>query len=156
MKPYDPQTAARVWQRVQGHNTQTPVESPNPESGLLGLILEEWISASTYLQLSRTLSPREGAVLQRLFREEQTHAACLKGIYTLVTGEKPLMKTPALPKEPPELTLRKCYVREMQSLKEYEARSSDAEYGPVFSRLAEQEREHCRAVLELLGSMQKK
>lgn len=154
MNTYDPQKAARVWQRVQNQTAQP--EQSRPESSLKGLIMEEWISAATYLQLSRQLPSREASVLQRLFREEQTHAACLKGIYTLITGEKAAVSAPAPVKEPPELTLRKCYVREMRSLKEYEARMDDGDYGPVFAKLAEQEREHCRTVLELIGGLQKK
>lgn len=153
MKTYDPQQAARVWQRVQG---QTPQPEHRPERELPGLIMEEWISATTYLQLARRMPSREASVLQRLYREEQTHVACLKGIYTLITGEKPVVHTPPTPQEPPELTLRKCYGREMRTLKEYEARAADSEYGPVFSRLAEQEREHCRALLELIGGLDRK
>lgn len=156
MKAYDPQMAARVWQRVQNPPTETASEPTHREAGLQGLIMEEWISASTYLQLSRQLPGKEASVLQRLFREEQTHASCLRGIYTLITGEKPPIQTPPTVKEPAETTLRKCYGREMRSLKEYEARSSDPEFGPVFAKLAEQEREHCRAVLELIGGLQKK
>ena len=156
MNTYDPQKAARVWQRVQSRNQEEQREQNRTEGSLQSLIVEEWISAATYLQLSRQLSSREASVLQRLFREEQTHAACLKGIYTLITGEKATLQAPPPVQESPEITLRRCYVREMRSLKEYEARAADSEYGPVFAKLAEQEREHCRAVLELIGGLQKK
>ena len=156
MNTYDPQKAAWVWQRVQSRNMEEQRERSRTEGSLQELIVEEWISAATYLQLSRQLSSREASVLQRLFREEQTHAACLKGIYTLITGEKATMQAPPPVREAPEITLRRCYGREMRSLKEYEARASDSEYGPVFAKLAEQEREHCRAVLELIGGLQKK
>lgn len=156
MRAYDPQMAARVWQRVQNNQQPTTAEPERKEAALQAMIMEEWISASTYLQLSRQLSGQEASVLQRLFREEQTHGACLKGIFTLITGEKPMVRTPPIGKEPPEMTLRKCYAREMRSLKEYEARTEDPEYGHVFERLAQQEREHCRAVLELIGGLQKK
>ena len=153
MNTYDPQKAARVWQRVQG---QSPSEQPGPEKALQALIMEEWISAATYLQLSRQMSSREASLLQRLFREKQTHAACLKGIYTLITGQKPTVPATPAVQERPEVTLRHCYCREMRSLKEYEARSADPEYGPVFAKMAEQEREHCRAVLALIGGLQQK
>jgi len=43
----------------------------------------------------------------------------------------------------------------MHTLAAYEQRSADREYGPVFARLAQQEREHCRMVLELIGNLQK-
>lgn len=150
MNTYDPQKAARVWQRVQGQ----PQEHPHED--LQALIMEQRHTAAIYLQLARQLPGREAAVLQRLNREEQTQAACLRGIYTLITGNTPIVPAPPVVPEPPEITLRKCYGREMRSLKEYEARSGDPEYGPVFARLADQEREHCRAVLELIGSLRKK
>ena len=156
MNTYDPQKAARVWQRVQSRNQEEQREHSRTEGSLQSLIVEEWISAATYLQLSRQLSSREASVLQRLYREEQTHAACLKGIYTLITGEKATLQAPSPIQESPEITLRRCYSREMRSLKEYEARAADSDYGPVFEKLAEQEREHCRAVLELIGNLQKK
>ena len=57
------------------------------------------------------------------------------------------------PADKPELTLRRCYASHMRSLKEYEKRSDDPEYGPVFARLAQQERDQCRTVLELIGSL---
>ena len=44
----------------------------------------------------------------------------------------------------------------MRSLKEYEALMDDPEYGHVFARLAEQEREHCRTLLEMIGGLRKK
>lgn len=152
MHTYDPQKAARVWERVQAR----PEQKQEDRNGQLQeLIMNEWIAAATYLKLARQLPAKEASVLQRLFREEQAHASCLKGIYTLMTGEKAVTHSPQAEVSSPELTLRRCYGREMRSLKEYESRSDDPEYGPVFARLAEQEREHCRTVLELIGSLQK-
>lgn len=149
MEAYDPAKAARVWQRVQGE-TQLP-----DSAKLLALIAGEWQDAATYLYLSKRVPKKEGAILHRLFEQEQAHAACLKGIYTLMTGERPMIRTMPPSQEPPTQTLRKCYGREMRCLAEYEARSTDPEYGPVFVRLATQEREHCRTVLELIGSLTK-
>lgn len=154
MVKYDPEMAARVWQRAQG---RTAEEAALPREGnLQALIMGEWTDAAAYLRLSRQVPAREAAVLQRMFREEQTHASCLKGIYTLITGQKPVVQSPPPAQEPVEVALRKCYGREMHCLKEYEARSTDPEYGHVFARLAEQEREHCRQVLELIGGLQQK
>lgn len=151
METYDPEKAARVWQRVHA----SAAIAPDGDS-LLALITGEWADAATYLYLSRSRQGREAAALRRLFEEEQSHAACLKGIYTLSTGKKPIIHTVPPAKEPLETALRRCYGREMRSLAEYEARSADPEYGPVFARLAAQEREHCRIVLELLGNLKQK
>ena len=151
METIDPAKAARVWQRVQANN---PPE--NREQGLLELIAQEWTDATTYLQLSRQLQGSKSAMLRRMYEQEQAHAACLKGIYTLLTGKRPNVRALPPAQEPPEQTLRRCYGREMQCLASYEKRSSDPEYGHVFSRLAEQEREHLHMILELLGNLGKK
>ena len=155
MHTYDSQRAARVWQRVQAVQDpakEIPQDEPRHEV-LQELIMNEWQAAATYLRLARQMPPKEAQTLQRLAREEHTHASCLKGIYHLMTGNQAATSSPKPENEPPELTLRRCYGREMRSLKEYEARCDDPEYGHVFMRLAEQEREHCRAVLELIGSL---
>jgi len=148
MEKYDPQLAERVWQRVQG----TVPTGPDVRQ-LLMMITEEWADAATYLHLSRRLQGRHRDTLQRLFREEQAHTACLKGIYALVTGNQPVIRPPKPTQEPVSVTLRRCYGREMRALSQYEANAADPEYGQVFARLAAQEREHCKTVLELLGSL---
>lgn len=151
MNTFDQQKAARVWQRVQ-ENRPTP--KPARVDNLQELIMNEWTAAATYQQLARQMQPKEAAVLQRLSREEHSHGACLRGMYSLMTGEKCEVHMPQLQKEPPERTLRRCYGLEMRSLKEYEARCDDPEYGHVFARIAEQEREHCMALLGLIGNLQ--
>ncbi len=151
MNVYDSQKAARVWQRVQSARPE-----PRQEENLKELIMNEWIAAATYAQLSRQLPQKDGAVLQRLSREEHAHGACLRGIYNLKTGEKCPVHTPKPGNEPPEVTLRRCYGLEMRSLKEYEAKCDDPEYGHVYARLADQEREHCMALLGVIGGLGKK
>ena len=154
MNPYDPQKAARVWQRVQ--QAQPQEQRPGSEDNLKELIMNEWEAAATYAQLARQLQQKEGAVLQRLSREEHAHGACLRGMYSLKAGEKCPVHMPKLGKEPPEVTLRRCYGLEMRSLKAYEAKCDDPEYGHVFAKLADQERENCMALLGILGALEKK
>lgn len=153
MNTIDQQKAARVWQRVQ---ESKPAPKPDRLDNLQELIMNEWIAAATYQQLARQMQPKEAAVLQRLSREEHSHGACLRGMYNLITGEKCEVHSQQLQKEPPERTLRRCYGLEMRSLKEYEAKSDDPEYGHVFARIAQQEREHCMALLGLIGGLGKK
>ena len=153
MDRIDQQKAARVWQRVQ---ESKPAPKNDRMENLQELIMNEWTAAATYQQLSRQMQPRDAAVLQRLSREEHSHGACLRGMYNLITGEKCEVHTPQLQKEPLERTLRRCYGLEMRSLKEYEAKCDDPEYGHVFARIAEQEREHCMALLGVLGSLGRK
>ena len=149
MNTIDPEKAARVWERVQATNQPK-------EQGLLGMIAREWTDATTYLQLSRRFQGKDSATLRRMYEEEQGHAACLKGIYTLITGTRPVVKAAPPAAQDPETVLRRCYGQEMQCLAEYETRSQDKEYGPVFARLAAQEREHCRMILELIGNLKKR
>ncbi len=138
-----------VWDRVRdrGGCSLDPGE-------LKGLIARERQEAAVYLYLSRRTQGRESQLLRKLFEEEQAHAACLKGIYTLLTGERLPIQSAPPPQEPMEVTLRRCYGMEMRSLAAYEARSADPEYGRVFESLARQERAHCGMVLELLGRME--
>lgn len=153
MNTFDQQKAARVWQRVQ---ESKPAPKTDRVDNLQELIMNEWTAAATYQQLSRQVQPKDAAVLQRLSREEHSHGACLRGMYNLITGEKCEVHMPQLQKEPLERTLRRCYGLEMRSLKEYEAKCDDPEYGHVFARIAEQKREHCMALLGLIGGLGKK
>lgn len=148
MENFDAAKATRVWQRVQSPQV------PQPEvEGLPALIAGELEDSATYAQLGRRIGGKDGQILRKLAEAEHSHAACLKGIYTLMTAQPIAPKIPPLRQEPADRTLRRCYGREMRCLAQYEARSSDPEYGPVFARLAAQEREHCMAVLELIGRM---
>lgn len=151
MEIIDQEKAARVWQRVQAR-TGEGLDA----GGLKGLIAREWEGAAVYLGLSRRIQGQEGAILRKLFEQEQSHAACLKGIYTLITGQHLPVQTPSPRQEPVEATLRRCYGNQMRSLAEYEARAADPEYGRVFERLALQERENCRLLLEVIGRLKKK
>ena len=150
MNQIDQQKAARVWQRVQDSK---PAPKPERLENLRELIMNEWEAAATDRNLARQLPQQEAAVLQRLSREEHHHGACLRGMYSLVTGEKCEVHNPVPRQEPVERTLRRCYGLEMRSLKEYEAHAEDPEYGHVFSRIAQQEREHCMTLLGLIGSL---
>ena len=150
MNQIDQHKAARVWQRVQDSK---PAPTPARLENLQELIMNEWEAAATYQQLARQVPQKEAAILQRLSREEHHHGACLRGMYALITGEKCEVHTAAAGKEPVVRTLRRCYGLEMRSLKEYEARISDPEYGHVFARIAQQEQEHCMALLGLIGSL---
>ena len=156
MEGYNREVAERVWQRVRHvQEVQDVPEAVRDTQWLLDLIGQKWIGATTYLALSRRMQGKNSTLLHRMFEEEQTHAACLRGIYKLMTGTSPNVHSVPPAQEPAQTVLRRCYGREMRCLAQYEARSSDPEYGPVFTRLAAKEREHCMAVLELIGRMRK-
>lgn len=150
METIDPVKAAKVWQRVCSDADSTP-----REQGLLALIAQEWTDAATYLQLSRRFQGKDSALLRKMYEQEQAHTACLKGIYTLITGSHPTVRAVPVTQEDTESILRRCYGREMQCLAHYEARATDPEYGQIFSHLANQEREHCHMLLEILGRLKR-
>lgn len=151
MERIDPAKAAAVWQRV--HNSQPPAQN---EQSLIGLIQDELTDSMVYWNLTKQFSGPQHALLRQLHQQKQSHVACLKGIYTLITGSRPVIRASQPAAEPAEVTLRRCYGREMRRLAQYESRMADTEYGKIFSKLAQQEQEHCRLVLELLGSLQDK
>ena len=144
MQTIDPQKAARVWNRVQG---------VCPAEGLSDLIALEWLDALTYLTLSRRFQGRDSILLRQLAQQEQDHAACLRGIYTLINGTRPTVPTPAVPREDTQALLRRSYGSHMHRLARYEARQEDPQYGQIFSHLAGQERTQCQQILSLLGRL---
>ena len=148
METIDSQKAAQVWKRVHGETTGN-----GPEDGLSELIAQEWEAATTYLQLSRRLQGRQNMLVRKLFEQEQAHAACLKGIYTLITGKRPNVAGVKPVVDDPAKVLRRCYGKQMQCLAKYEQRSADPDYGHIYTRLAQQEKEHCHMILEILGSL---
>jgi len=150
MDHYDQEIAARVWQRVRSGSVQETA----PE--LLAAIGEELTETALYQKLSRHFNRQQNALLRQIAQDDRSHAACLTGIYTMLTGTRPKPMLPPIPRTTPDIHLRRCYGRKLQSAVRYEAKASDPEYGSVFSRLAAQERTHCRLILELLGQLNRK
>ena len=150
MKNYDPKTAAKVWDRVQ--NTAVPA---GDSQQILNLIAEEALDARTYQQLAKRLPPPLANTVRQLSQQEQAHATCLKGIYTMITGRSAIVSPPQAADDPPDIVLRRCYGREMRVLAQYESRQNDPQYGHIFHALARQEQEHCRKLLEILGALSK-
>ena len=122
---------------------------------LRALLLAEEMMAVAFGSLARQLSGPASSRLRGLAREARGHVACLEGICVLVTGEAPEVRTPAPEAGPAAGQLRKCYGMAMRALVTYEARGSDREYGPVFARLAAQQRDQCRTILERIGMLGK-
>lgn len=147
---YDTQKAARVWQRVQSEK-QDAVPAQRSDN-LAAPILEQLQLSAAYAQLARQMQGKDGAVFMRLAREAKMQAVCLKGIMTLMTGQSPDTGLGQQPGSPTAAMLRRCYGQELRLLKEYESRRSDAEYGPVFERLAGRCRDHCCILLEQIGA----
>ena len=70
-----------------------------------------------------------------------------------MTGDRPTVAVPGTEIRRVETALRASYGREMRCLAHYQQRANDPEYGKVFEKLALQEQEHCRQLLELIGTI---
>ena len=137
----------RVWQRMQG-------QSPAPDHKWISeMIAETKYNGAAYLHLSHHFSGKEGAMLRRMFEEEQSQISCLRGVYRLITGQRCQVHTNPIAPEDPSVALRRCYGREMRCLCAYEVHSGDTEYGPVFVQLAQQKKQHCKNILHLMGRL---
>lgn len=157
MEIFDPEKAARVWQRVQGKATPAPEEKAPPCSlGLSTLIAGEREDGEAYLTLSHRFRGKPSLILQKIAQQEQAHAACLRGMGALTGEKKHSAGSAAFRPEGTEALLRRCYGRELQCIAAYEARTGDPQFGSVYAWLAAQEREHCCRILELLGSLREK
>ena len=149
MERVDPNKAAAVWQRVHA----TGQTKPNLRE-LPAIIQQILTDMSIYQSLSRKISANP--LPQQLYRLCSGQAACLRGICRMATGTFPPPFTPGTPQEPVEPALRHNYSHALQRISKYESLSTDPEYGIVFAQLAQQEKEHCRFIPELLGSMKER
>ena len=148
MDYYDSEKAQRVWQRVSGK------DAPSLQS-IQALASAELNEAAVHWMLSQQLQGKERALLRRIFEEDQAHTACLKGIHFFME-DQPLSVRPVLPSpEAPLIALRKSYGRKLRALREYESRASDPEYGHIFRKLAQEESEHCKNILQIVGHLKK-
>ena len=134
----------KIWQRVKG--------DPQPiTDGLPALAANAVAQAALYGALARQTQGPGRTILLNLQDEEQNCARCLKGIYRMVTGTP--LKPAAVPlsAENREAALRKCYAQALKTLAAFDSRAFHPEYGPVFGHLAAKKREHCCALVELMG-----
>lgn len=151
MQGYDAKKAAQVWQRVQS------TAHPQPQdTGLLPLIAAELAASAAYMALSKRYTGKESIQLRTMAEEEAAHAACLRGMYVLMTGQRVPVQAVQPGQEPMEAALCRCYAGELASIRAYTERSAQPEYGHIFASLAKEEQHHSRTVLELLGNLQKK
>lgn len=147
MENYDPQLAARVWQRVRKTDA-LPAETPC----LQEQIAREWVAAQVLWRLSRGYRGAAGNLLRRLARQKQSNCTMLKGIGQLQQSSPFRVARPPLPKGTPRQLLQSCYDSTDQCNRVYEALKNDPRHGSVYARLAERSRDHCLQLLTLLGN----
>ena len=120
---------------------------------LLGLLLDTGAAAENFSHLARYFQGWQSDALRQMARESRAQGACLGGIYALVTGEPPRRQVIPPDGGTVQTRLKKAYARTLKLMSEFEGRRNDPEYGPVFQRLATRQQEHCRNILEILGSL---
>ena len=120
---------------------------------LPGLMMEMGTAAENYRQLSGCFSGWQAETLHRMAREARAQAACIGGICALVLGEAPKKAVAPPDTGATAARLKKAYSRAMRLLAACEGYTADIEYGPVFQRLARTQQEHCRKILEIIGSL---
>ena len=120
---------------------------------LPGLMLESMTAAENYSRLSRCFSGWQAEALNRMAREARAQGTCISGICALVMGESPAKQAMLPDTGSLGVRLKKAYARAMRLLTACEGYSKDPEYGPVFQRLTIRQQEHCRMILEIIGSL---
>ena len=128
-------------------------EKPLDSRALLSMLLDTAMAAENFSQLARCFRGHRTEELCRMARESRAQMTCLSGIFAIVTGEPPRHQTPTPDGGTVQTRLKKSYTRALHLLAAFEGRSRDPEYGPVFQRLATRQQEHCRNILEILGSL---
>ena len=91
--------------------------------------------------------------MKRLYAGEKANGEALAGIARLsrLGGESLKFWQPG--KEDPRRLLERCYHRTRRCTIEYLARSAEGEFGVVFEKLANREKEHCCLIAEVLGGI---
>ncbi len=146
-KKIDPAMAQRVWQRVQS------AEGPSrPEVGMLVLLLSQALADAEDCQRLARISGGKGGPLLELARQDRSQAGTLRGVCRLLTGKVPQPAVPRRDPAPREVILQRCYANHLRRLREYSRYQEDPDLGPVFQKLAAEERTHCTTLLELFGS----
>ena len=120
---------------------------------LPAMAMESLTAAENFGRLARCFSGWRAEALGRMARESRAQSSCISGICALVLGDAPGRQIPAPDTGSPDIRLKKAYARAMRLLSICEEYGQDPEYGPVFRRLAIQQQDHCRKILEIIGSL---
>ena len=137
------QTIQSVWQRVQ-QKPQSPA-LPELPSLLTGLRQEAVLYTLLLKQTNHT-------GLKPLLKQVNSHIASVKGMCLLSGAEVQHFVPPQPRQENWETAMRRAYTNALGRLTEYEKRTSDASFGPVFCILAEETKAALRIITTLCGS----
>ena len=157
MEQFNSEQVRRIWNRVQSGAAYAPSGAEPKERdvclNLSEMIAREAMGKAMFMQLAGRFPGKNGVMLRQMAKQEQSHSAILRGICKIAAESPPAVKIPQLTATPTPILLRRCYGQCLQNLSEYEKRASDPQFGGTFERMAQQEQEHCRILLALLGSL---
>ena len=146
MKSNQRSTAEQVWQRVS-----PPAPGLSERETMLQLVRQLQCVRARFLRSSAKGTPLERLLYHQLAQTYLQEAACLKGVILLTAGAG--VKEAA--NLSPTPTLGQCYRHALSRLNIYTLRSADPLSGPAFRQLEDQTRQHCMALLQLLGLNEK-
>lgn len=141
MEHIDDAQARRVWQRVHGEEHKT-------EETVLEQMLEQLAQDAA---VWRYLARHQTGPFPAMAQQRQTQLDCLRGIWRIRTGKPYPPRNVPPPTGTREELLRQSYARQLSLWQTFDAKARDPEFGPVFLSLREQQRNHCRMTLELIG-----
>lgn len=150
MEKLDQEMQKRVWQRVQ---QGMPGKELPSRGNLKAWLLLARENTASYRQLARQISGNPKERLRRLEQQSRQWTECARGLCRL-RGEDVKSVPAKPPQEPPRRMLEKCWNRELRLWREARSLDCDPEYGPVYSRMADQAMERCMGLLELLGMLE--
>ncbi len=157
MDRFDSEQVRKIWQRVQGNQTDIHTSfRENSQFDLSGAITRELSCAAMYTLLAKKAPQTIRNQIRRLAAEEHRHAAALRGICAVTEGGCPRIRPNPAENVPVPVLLRRCYGQKIQAISDYEKRVSDPRHGSIFQKLLEQEQNQCRILLQLIGRMEKK
>lgn len=127
----------KVWQRVRG---ETPDQTQ---------LLREWLAEQAPIAACYRNLSRRGGKFQLLHEHKHSQINALRGLLRLLTGQgvaRPQCREAAA-------DLKICFAAEVKFYRALDAQSREGEFGPVFASLRERQREHCRILAEVIGTM---
>lgn len=149
MEQIDREKAQRVWRRVQGDRSMSPMPvapaqilQPNPE----GLLLGELTDTQLLLQLSRG----KDSPLRQLAAQSQSRAAVLRGICRL-SGLSGPAELPKPEVKETSAALRRLMGQLLRRLREYRQLCAHEEFGPLYETLAHQTQDSAAALARIIG-----
>ena len=133
----------RVWDRVQGKACVF-----RDTASIAAWYMEEKAWAERLAKLSGSTGER---MLMSLSGRAKERAACLRGIYILLTGYTPGEPAREEYQTPMLALLRRAYVEGLGRKRQYERYCGDEEYGPVFSALSRDMEEWGMEMMKAVG-----